>query len=133
MAQAGTGGYPLKTPAVKHIQIEGSFQPNGSGAVTLARGVGFTVARAGVGVFTVTITRPFAQFVTAFADKSSDETAASQVRCGGFTLPTASANGSFTITHLVAAAAADVTASGALRRINFECTLAESDCPGNGV
>lgn len=133
MTQAGTGSYPEKTSAVKHVVIKGSFQPNGSGALTLVRGVGFSVVRTTTGVFTVTITRPFANFVTVFADKSSDETAASQVRCGALTLPSGTTNGSFTITHLVSATAADITASAALRRINFEATVAESDVPGAGV
>lgn len=140
MTQAGLATYDLKTPGVKYVDVVGSFLPNGSSAVATKYGTGFTVARTGVGVFRVTLTRPFAWFVAVVAGITIDDVDAHQLPTSALTVPTASANGFFDITHLTAAdvsttdlAAADITASGVLRRIHFRATVAESDVPGAGV
>jgi hypothetical protein len=141
MTQAGTASYDAKVPQSKLVCVAGSFLPNGTDAVATTYGkVGWTVARTGVGVFRVTITRPFAGFVSVIAGITIDDVNAHELPISAETVPTASANGYFDITHITAAdvsstdlAAADITASGALRRINFIAWLAESDVPGNGV
>lgn len=141
MAQAGTAGFALKVPQNKVVEVSGSFLPNGSGAVSTTYGaVGWTVARTGTGVFRVTITRPFAAFVSVDAGVSIDDADPHQVIPSALTVPTSSANGYFDLTHITSSdttaahpAAADITASGALRRIHFRALVAESDVPGNGV
>jgi hypothetical protein len=130
----------LRTPAVKTVQIDGSFLPNGSSAVSTTYGFGFSVARTDVGVFRVTLDQPFTQFVRVFADISIDDVNAHDVIPSGLTVPTGSTRGYFDLTHVTAAdvsttdlAAADITASGALRRIHFSVVIAQGDIPGNGV
>lgn len=51
----------LKAESANLVKVVGSFRPNGAGAVLDVRGSGFTVARTGVGVFTVTLTKPKTQ------------------------------------------------------------------------
>lgn len=135
MTQAGTANYQAKTPFPKQITMSGSFLPNGSSAVATTYGaVGWTVARQSAGVFRVTFTRQFAQFISVVLGLTTDTTTADQqLIASAYTLPTASANGYFEITYRLAAVATDITASAALRRINFVAELAESDVPGNGV
>ena len=133
MTQQGTQGYILTTPGVRHTQISGSFQPNGTGALTNVYGIGFSVVRTSAGVYTVTLTRPFANIVSACANKTTDEVTNHNIVFGAITLPTGTTNGSFTLTHLVSGTAADITASGALRRVNFQVVLANGKVPGSGV
>jgi hypothetical protein len=140
MTKAAIANYDLKTAGVKHVLVAGSFLPNGSSAVATTYGVGFTVARTGTGVFRVTLTRPFKGFVSVIAGITIDDTNAHELPIKSETVPTATANGYFDITHLTSSdvstinlAAADITASGALRRINFIAVLAESKVPGAGV
>lgn len=46
---------PIRTRGIHRVRIGGSFRPAGTGAVTNVKGKGFTVARSGVGLYTVTI------------------------------------------------------------------------------
>ena len=48
--------------------ICGSFEPNGTGAPLNVSGLGFTVARTGVGTFVVTLADEYMQLLAAFAD-----------------------------------------------------------------
>lgn len=141
MTQAGTAGYAPKVPQNKVSIVAGSFLPNGASAVATTYGaVGWSVARTGTGVFRVTITRPFAAFVSVQTSITTDDVNSHELPTSALTVPTGSANGYFDITHITSAdvsstdlAAADISASGALRRIHFIAVLADSDVPGNGV
>jgi hypothetical protein len=135
MAQAGTAKYEAKTPHPMSVFVSGSFLPNGASAVATTYGANhWTVARQSAGVFRVTFSRKVAQFISVVVGLTTDQTTADQqLHVGNYTLPTASADGYFDITYRLAAVATDITASAALRRINFIAELAESDVPGNGV
>lgn len=145
MTQSGISQHDLTTSGRNHIVIAGSFVPNGTTQLTSTKGtdvfgMGFTVSRTGVGVFRVTFTRPFTQVVSLVVTKTTNETNFADLRVSAVTLPTATADGYFDVTHLASAdpsatnyAAADITASGLLRRINFTAVLALGDFPGNGV
>jgi hypothetical protein len=145
MTIAGVSKYELCTPGARHFQVSGSFVPNGTTQLTNTKGtdvfgMGFSIARQGVGVFRITFTVPFANVVSFVAGLSTDDTVDHYIRVASPVLPTSSANGYIDITHLSAAdisaarwAAADITASGVLRKIHFQAVLAESDVPGAGV
>lgn len=106
MTQAGTAGYSPKVPQNKVSIVSGSFLPNGSSAVATTYGaVGWTVARTGTGVFRVTITRPFAAFVSVDAGLTIDDALNHECIPSALTVPTASANGYFDITHVTGNAA----------------------------
>lgn len=55
------------------VEISGSFLPQGTGAIAAANwyGNGFTVARTGVGVYTVTFADPYFGYDAAWADLES--------------------------------------------------------------
>jgi len=135
MTQAGTANFEARVPHNKSVIVSGSFLPNGSSAVATTYGaIGWTVARQSAGVFRITFTRQFNNFISVVVGLTTDQTTADQqLHVGNYTLPTATANGYFDITYRLAAVATDITASAALRRINFVAVLAESDVPGNGV
>lgn len=123
------------TTHAKSLRVSGSFLPNGSSAVATTYGaVGWTVARQSAGVFRITFTFPFANVISVGCGLTTDQTTADQqLHAGNINLPTSSANGYFDLTYRIAAVATDITASGTLRRINFDAVLALSDIPGNGV
>ena len=118
--------------------VAGSFIPAGTGPIVTKYGVGFTVARAGVGLYTVTLDAPFAWVVCAsvqgqFAGAEAD---AHQFLLGDMNV----ANRTFQIKHVGSAdvatadlAAADIATSGVLNRIHFLVIVAESDVPGAGI
>lgn len=135
MTLANQQQYEHRTTHAKSLRVSGSFLPNGSSAVSTTYGaVGWSVARQSAGVFRVTLTFPFAQFISVTLGLTTDAgTADQQLLAGAYTLPTSTANGYFEITHRLGATATDITASGTLRRINFDAVLALSDVAGNGV
>lgn len=145
MSVAAVAGYELKSPGVKHVQVAGSFVPNGTTQLTNTKGtdvfgMGFSVSRTGVGVFRVTFQRKFFAFISVVVGLTTDDTTDHYLRVANLTLPTSSADGYFDITHLNAAdisaarwAADDITASALLRRIHFQVVVAESDVPGAGA
>jgi hypothetical protein len=145
MTQAGIAKNDLFTPGRDYLVLAGSFVPNGTTQLANTRGVdvfgmGFTVARTGVGVYRVTITRAFSNVVSLTVNKTTNETNFCDLRVSAVTPPSGNADGFFDVTHLASAdvsatnyAAADITASGILRRINFCAVLALGDFPGNGV
>ena len=57
---------PFKCLGKGRLLCEGAFRPNGNGAIdnTLNKGVGFTVARTNVGIYTVTLTDPYIDLVS---------------------------------------------------------------------
>lgn len=149
MTMAAIANYGLTTPGVRNVQVAGSFVPNNTTQLVNAKGTdvfgtGFSVSRTGVGVFRVTITRPFAEVVSLVVGLTTDDTADHYIRVASPVKPVSTAgvltNGYFDITHLSSAdasvtrwAAADITASALLRRIHFCLVVAESDVPGGGV
>lgn len=135
MTLANQQKYELLTTHSRSVRVCGSFLPNGASAVSTTYGaVGWTVARTGTGVFRVTMTFPFAAFISVTLGLTIDATTADQqLISSALTVPTSSANGYFDITYRLGATATDITASGVLRRINFDAVLALSDVPGNGV
>lgn len=133
------GGSLQKVAGASYKLITGSFFPDGTNAPNIL-GMGFEVAHAGTGLWTVTIEIPFNNFVSLWAFKSTDETNNYLLNALALTVPTSTARGSFQILHKASAdvsttnyAAADITASGLLRRIHFGVELALADVPGNGV
>ena len=50
------------------VEICGSFMPNGTGVPANVYGNGFTVARTGVGIYTVTFADPYFGYDAAWAD-----------------------------------------------------------------
>ncbi len=135
MTLANQQKFELYTPHAKSLRVAGSFLPNGSSAITTTYGaVGWRVARTGVGVFRVTFTFPFAAFISVTTGLTIDATTADQqLITSALTAPTSSADGFFDITYRLGTTATDITASGVLRRINFDAVIALSDVPGNGV
>lgn len=57
----------VKTPEFGTLMIAGSFAPAGTGAVTAVRGSGFSVARTGVGEYTITLDEQVNEIVAANA------------------------------------------------------------------
>lgn len=108
--------------------IAGSFRPNGSSAIdnTLNKGSGFTVARTGAGVFTITLTDKYIAL-----DSGTFQlflgTPAAQVLCGGaFDVVSGK---TVTVTNFTAGAAADI-ASNAANWIQFVLVLSNSAVTG---
>lgn len=123
---------------VGHREICGSFIPNGASAVATVYGVGFSVARANTGVWTVTLEEGFADFVSidVGVQVATADTQARLVRVGDQSV----ANKTFDIVHLAGAAvqtnhpvAADISTSGVANKIHFRCVVAKQDVPGAGV
>lgn len=129
---------PIYTHGKTHRVIAGSFIPNGTGAISTTYGTGFTVARADVGEYTVTLDEPFADFVYLdaggqFATADAD---VHDFRIGDISV----ANKTFQIVHLYSddtttdhPAAADIAASGTANKVHFVAIVALEDIPGSGV
>lgn len=129
---------PAFTHGKYHRTIYGSFIPNGTGAISTTYGTGFTVARADVGEYTVTLDEPFADYV--YLDASAQFATANadvhDVRIGDISI----ANRTFQIVHLESddtttdhPAAADIATSGTANKINFVAVVALESIPGSGV
>lgn len=98
------------------VRIEGSFAPNGSSAVSASSraGLGFTVARSGVGEFLVTFTDKFASYLFADAHLQMAAATDSVAQVGDIDLSAKTME----IHTLTAGSAADIAAN-ANNRINF--------------
>jgi hypothetical protein len=111
----GAQKYEMKAVKQGLVVIAGSFAPNGSSALSSAStlGAGFTVARTGVGVFTVTLSD---KYTACHSIVPAGMGAAIFIEASAWN----SSTNSFTITNLddVAGSAADVAANAA-NRINF--------------
>jgi hypothetical protein len=121
-----------------HRIIAGSFIPNGTGLITSLFGVGFTVTRQGVGTYRVTLNDPFSDFVAVGA---TGKFASNEATKHSFAVGDQSITGKwFEIVHQASAdvsgtnlAAADITASGVVNKVNFIAVVARSDVIGAGV
>ncbi len=102
------------------VVVEGSFRPNGSSAIDngLNEGVGFSVARTGVGVYVVTFSDKFPALIRATADMRLNAFGDSAVFAGAYSAPTASAKATLTIYAATAGVAADI-ASNANNWVQF--------------
>lgn len=129
----------------KHFRFEGSFTPSGAGVSSASganRGKNFTPSHSGTtGIYRITLkddlgdTLPFVRLIKADVTFQSEN---------AFTTPTFCQVGAVnesagTIDIIVwseaagTLAKANVTASGVLRRINFDATVALEDIPGDGA
>ena len=107
----------------KHsVRVTGAFSPAGAGAVTGVTGRGFTVARTGVGEYTVTLNFPIAGLVRAAAElrMATAEAGVHLVQIGAVDTATNPAAATIVITHKASAdtatthpVAADVAAAAA--------------------
>lgn len=121
-----------------HQLIAGSFIPNNASDPATTYGTGFTVTRTGTGVWKVTLSEAFADFVSIVVtgQYASAEADAHQFLVGDISIT----NKTFEIKHVGSAdvsgtdlAAADITASTTARKVNFMCVVAQMDIPGAGV
>lgn len=128
----------VTSPGVNHVLIAGSFIPNGSGAIATQYGRGFSVTRTSTGLYKVTLSQSFANFVSIVVTGqfASNITATHVFTVGGISI----ANKTFEILHLEAAdtgadepKVADISTSTTVNKINFMCVVALSDIPGAGV
>lgn len=110
------------------VVLQGSFRPNGNGTVDNTKnvGAGFTVARTGVGTFTITLDDSYAALYGASFQVQLNAAAATQVILGAVDVVTAK---TIAITAMAEAAgsfaAADI-ASNANNRIFFTLVLKDS-------
>lgn len=109
------------------VSLDGSFAPNGTGAVDAAsnRGRGFTVARTGVGAFLVTVADAFPVLLSAQATVQLNAAADTVAQIGAVSGRTVA------IRTLTAGAAADIAAN-ANNRVNFSLKFANTSNPQRG-
>lgn len=107
----------------------GRFAPAGTGAPTYPTTVhpGWSVARAGVGLFDITFTEKRYPFVHSFiCGLQANAVAASSVQMVSYTAPTATANAVVRVRLEVAGAEADLAAN-ANNQIHFIAEVSEHD------
>lgn len=112
-----------KSPDREVVLIAGSFAPAGTGAPTAAKGSGFSVARSGVGVFTITLDKIYPDMLSAVCSLQL-ATAADQYVLGG-TYTAASGTFVINVWDVSGAALADISAN-ANNRVNFILAMKNS-------
>ena len=105
---------PMKTATREACDIVGSFAPAGTGAVTDARGDGFSVARTGVGTFTITFDKVWPELESATATVQLNASANTFAQVGAVNLSSKTA----VIRTITAGSDADIAAN-ANNRVNF--------------
>jgi hypothetical protein len=111
----------IKSSGREQVVLAGSFAPAGTGAPTTARGVGFTVARSGVGTFVLTLDRVYSKLIAGVATVQLAASADTQAQLGSVDLTAKT----IVIRLLTAGSDADVAAN-ANNRVNFVLVLGES-------
>ena len=109
-----------------HVKIiAGSFKPNGSSAVdnTANTGAGWTVARGGVGIFTVTLGDTYPGILSATCSVALSAVADTKVQFGAIDVASAK---TLVINVITTASAADIAANAA-NRIHFCLVLRNTD------
>ena len=109
-----------------HVKIVcGSFKPNGSSAVVAAdnTGAGWTVARGGVGIFTVTLGDTYPGILSATCSVALSAVADTKVQFGAIDVASAK---TLVINVVTTASAADIAANAA-NRIHFCLVLRNTD------
>lgn len=95
--------------------VAGRFRPNGSSAVdtTLSKGVGFTPARTGTGVFRITFTEKYQALLNFQAQLWLNAASDQKIDVGAYVAPTSTASGYIDITvwDISGAAAADISSN----------------------
>lgn len=112
----------LQTLPVGVVVLEGSFQPNNTGAVTLPLGTGFTVARTGVGTYVVSLTDVYTSLLSASVDLQSSAASGNFGQLGAVDLP----GKSITLRTVSSAGAAVDVTGGANDRVHFTLLLKNS-------
>lgn len=114
---------PVRSLNRETVRIEGSFAPNGTSAVSASsrQGLGWSVVRSGVGVFTVTFTDKFASVIKASANLQLAASADSAAQVGTIDLSAKT----MVIRVITAGSDADIAAD-ANNRINFEVVFRNS-------
>lgn len=98
--------------------INGHFSPNGTGAVTAPIGLGWTVARTGVGVFTITLEDAYKEFESGQAQVQLDPAADTFAQLGAYDATART----LVLRTLTGGAAADI-ASGANNTVQFQLVM----------
>lgn len=98
--------------------IAGSFAPAGAGAVTAVRGSGFSVARTGAGVFTVTLQDSYADLESADATVQLSAAANMKAQVGSYS----AANRTLVIRTIAGAVETDIGADP-VNRVNFQLVM----------
>lgn len=98
---------PKMARGVHRVDYDLSFSPNGVGAPSVLTGIGYSVARTGVGVFVLTFTYPYVELLKAEASLQLAAFANSDVILG----PWNSATKQLTLFVNTAGVAADIAAA----------------------
>lgn len=137
---------PLLGPVGRYAtRFEGSFTPSGAGVSSASgatRGRNFTPSHSGTtGIYRISLlndlgeAQPFVRLVKANVNFQSENAYTTPTHCHIGAVN--EANGTIDIIVWAESAGtlakANVTASGVLRRINFDVTVALEDMPGDGV
>lgn len=109
--------FEVKSRNKEVIVVGGSFAPAGTGAPTAAKGNGFSVARTGVGQFTITLDAPYVDLIAAVPGVQLATPADTAAQFGTYT--PSSTGGTIVLQVLTAGVAADIAAN-ANNRLNFE-------------
>jgi len=109
------------------VKVCGSFRPNGSSAVssTYFKGNGWSVARAGTGLFTITFSEKWPELICAIASVREAAGAPTYVQFGDYVAASKTLQLRIMQEAAGTTAAADL-ASDADNVVNFECTFAMS-------
>lgn len=109
------------------VCIMGSFAPNGASAVdpTQTKGRGFTVARTGAGVFTISFDDIFVDFLAFDASVQLSAIADLKAQFGAFTVGTATTKSTLVLNILAVAVATDIAAN-AQNRVHFRAWFRKS-------
>jgi hypothetical protein len=113
----------IRTLLAGHVEVGGSWAPNGASAIvaTSNRGKGWTVARTGTGQFTITFSDRYPKLISA--------TATAQLATPADIVPqvgTYDATAKTLIVTLLAAAVATDVAVNANNRVNFRVLFSNS-------
>tara|TARA_R110000751_G_scaffold149908_1_gene254840 strand:+ start:215 stop:595 length:381 start_codon:yes stop_codon:yes gene_type:complete len=123
MAEKIFFGVQALNPSVKIVC--GSFKPNGSSAVdnTANTGTGWTVARGGVGIFTVTLGDKYPAVLSATCSVALSAVADTLVQFGAIDVASAK---TLVVNVITGGSAADIAANAA-NRIHFCLLLRNTD------
>lgn len=119
-------------------RIRGSFTPSGAGVDTsttgATRGTGFTPSYSGtVGIYRITLDEPFVSAVAVLGNVQTENSMGTNYTCTPGTVDATNKTIDFQVHNASTNALANITASGILRRINFEVVVAIDDVPGSGA
>ncbi len=114
--------HPLRATGNQEFVMSGSFAPQGAGAPITVFGTGFTVVRAGAGLFTVTLTEPTVRIRAGVAGLQM--AAATDLIAHLCAVAVSSATPTFQIRVMAAAVPTDIAAA-ADNRVHFILHLSQ--------